>query len=308
MVIAIYFKDPNMQDDPLSKSKFELGYYELIQELQQQGVTAVVVRGQDTYTGGTNFTRHWTAGASSNPHDYIAGGPITADIIFNRGRLQFGLGIANRVVNHPDVQAITQDKIAAWRLFGDVQAPSRVVIAPADFALLDANKTYVAKIPVSKAGEGVAFGSSTDLQGKFAPASHPLLVQDFIETKAGYPGIITGRHDIRVFVAGGKLVGFGVRPRDKGLDADAGRSWLLPIDQIPDPLVQNTLRIDAQFAGKNRYYCADYFYGDGKWYLIEVNATPGLVPANRGPHADVLRRKLAEYLRLVAESASRPTQ
>jgi glutathione synthase/RimK-type ligase-like ATP-grasp enzyme len=299
MIVGIYFKDPEITDDPLAKEKFRFAYYELIRELKLLGIEAVIVRGQGTYVGGTTFSRHWVAGNSSSPDAYRERGQITVDIIFNRGRLTFDEHVTERVINHPQVQMVAQDKIAMWRLFGDMQAPSRVVTASADFAKLEENKPYVAKVPISKGGEGVVIGFRQDLPAQFAAADYPLLVQDFIETKGGYPGIISGRHDIRVLVAGGDIIGFAVRPRDVQPDGTQQRSWVLPVSAIPAGLLDMTRTIDKAFGHKNRFYSADYFYSDGKWYMIEINATPGLIPHNRGRHADILRRSLARYIQKV---------
>lgn len=300
MVVAIYFRDPAMTDDPLSKEKFRMAYYELLVELESLGVTGVVVRGQSTYLGGGRFSRHWRLGKTDDPRDYREGGEISADLVFDRGRLNYTVADSAWVVNHPAVQRLTENKLRIWEQFGTLQPGGRVIQGRDDFAHLSPRTHYVGKLPISHSGAGVKVGTVAQLQQHFGSSDYPIVLQEFVETKAGYPGVVNGRHDVRLFVAGGKIVGCSVRPQPMVLGEPHERAYMLALESVPADLIQMTHDIDQFFQDKPRFYSADYFYGNGKWWLIELNATPGLMPHERGPLADVLRGELAAYLKSLA--------
>ncbi len=299
--IAVYFKDPAISDDPIAKPKFRAAYFELLKKLEDRGVYAAITRHTDTYLGGMHFSRHWIIGEDEDPASYRELGELEADLIFNRGRLPVR-GRA-RLLNPPEVQVVTENKALTYGLFGDMQARSFVLETPADLSHLDElpGDEVVVKGFFGMGGKEVRKLKKTELAAQVNLIEQPYLVQALIDTSAGIPGMIDCEHDLRVLVLGGVVIGGVLRRRDiwwvQGGAEREPQSRLINPEEIPEALHELTAKIDNHFAGYKRFYCADYMYGaDGRWYLIELNATPGMIPAYKGNQADVMLNRLADYM------------
>lgn len=311
-VIGIYFRG----SDPLVKPKYQQAYFDLQQLIEARGARPVIVREADTYLGNRCFSKHWIRGISPDHALYELGKEVTVDALFNRGRLILDDALADVTINDSALEELADDKSATQRAFGGVMPPG--IDLPLSFVNDDA---YIAQKLSTLQGERLVLKRSQGLGGTdvyVLPRDQIVevirdndpqnwVIQEYIDTIAGVPGIIDCEHDIRLIFLDNNLIGCVVRPRDlwfKGLhDKRTYRSFMIPISQVPADLVRLAHTVDQSFVGMKRFYSMDFVYAKGTWYLLELNATSGLIPANRGPHAISILEKLADYVVAVATTA-----
>lgn len=310
-VVGIYFSDPGKTDDPLARPKFRHAYFDLIVRLESRGVLPVIVRGIDTYLGGARFSRHWTRGKTSDPKDYQDGGEITVNALFNRGRLVVDDSLLPWTINDRHMDKIENNKAQAQIKYADLMPRGAVIEPNGSLAVMSEFTGSKVVIKHARGSGGVGVFVATPAEAKQRIAAEPeqtWVIQEYIDTSAGVPGIIDCEHDIRVLMLDDTVAGCVVRPRDlwyKGQhDKRVYRSSMLSIADIPKDLLQIVTTIDAQFQGMLRYYSLDFMFSNGRWYLLEVNSTPGLIPEERGELAGNILDGLADYLARIARRSA----
>lgn len=276
--IAIYFTDPLYDDYPFNEEEYREAYHILAGLLDARGAGSVIVRGQETYRGGTSFQGGWEYrdGTFRRTEDLIE-----AELIFNRGRFQPEPGIA--IINDPAFNALCDDKSATYERYR-AYSPMSYTIANAD-----EREECFQKIPselvVSKpidglGGHGIVIGTREEIRR--SGASFPSIIQEFIDTSGGIPGICEGMHDFRIVAVRDKVVFAWIRFPKKGSYlaniSQGGSSMELDIARIPADALAIFRAVDNDVARyERRVYCVDVARNkDGRWVLIELNAQPGL--------------------------------
>lgn len=305
-VIGIFFRE----GDPLAKPKYRQAYFDLQQLLEALGAKPVIVRESSSYMGGCRFSRHWIRGISSDPDQYQPGGEVTVDALFNRGRLQTDAALCNITVNNSELDQLADDKAATQRAFAGIMPPGIAVKAHTEPVSIEtlAGERLVLKHNQGFGGTGVFILPRNAVQEAIAAEpDRDWVVQEYIDTAAGIPNIIDCEHDIRLIFLDGRLIGCVVRPRDLWFrgkhDKRVYRSFMIPLTQVPKELVKMARTVDQTFAGMQRFYSMDFVFTKGRWYLLELNSTSGLIPAIRGPHAVYVLESLADHLVKVAQKS-----
>lgn len=223
-----------------------------------------------TFSGALRIADGWTR----------VEGPIAVDAIFNKSLSPFKPE-DGWIINHPVLDAAC-DKDDTAALFAAF-CPRSTIVGSAD-ALRPAletlrTDTIVMKPTSSYGGDGVWIGPRSDMP---TPATFPVVIQEFIDTSGGIPGVCEGRHDLRLITLGGRLVDCYVRrpAKDGYLSnvAQGGSIKQVPLDAVPESAKQLATKIDAAFSNfPDRIYSADMgLDSDGTWKLIELNSPPGL--------------------------------
>src|SRR6185436_9953431 len=132
--------------------------------------------------------------------------------------------------------------------------------------------------------------------------SFPYLIQEFIDTSAGVPGIVEGIHDFRIVAVSGEPVVCYVRtpPPGKKLAnvAQGGKEIHVTLDRIPQEALALFQQVDDALARfPKRVYSVDMGRNvDGRWMIIELNSKPGLTPKHWGPDNVRFMELLADTL------------
>lgn len=306
-LVAVYFTDPEPMGAPFNKQNgsYMRGYLELAREIADLGGRCCFVRGSDTFVGAGTFTRcFWPEDGNIREEQ----GPIQADIVLNKGEDQeFDDG--TKVVNDPQFHAFCNDKPATYRTFKDVSPVS--IVVRTKLQLENAVKRVpgekiVAK-PVAGAGSrGVVIGSREEVLA--AEHTYPIVVQEWIDTSAGIPGICEGRHDLRFIIIAGILALVAVKSPEPGKLvyglSQGGSFRILDDGEVPLDAWEMVEAIDGRLDHfPSRYYSIDVARrADGKWFLIELNSPAGM---NEEAEHDGVHREHELLARLLLREAQR---
>lgn len=136
-------------------------------------------------------------------------------------------------------------------------------------------------------GQGIELAHSSDEVWAYFKRndSHSMVLQEFIETAAGAPGLSSERHDIRLYVIDGRVQMMAIRKPQAGEflanTAAGGSIEFYGTDAVPSELctLLETIMGKLNSSVEHYFISLDFFYGNNQWYLIEVNDQPG-VPAH----------------------------
>lgn len=279
--VAVYFSDPNPLGYPFSEHDgfYLRGYLELGGHIERLGGRMCIARGKEYFLGQGKFSRvFWYDGTGFNEE----AGEIQTDVVLNKGDdLDFDDGTT--VVNDPQFHHFCNDKPATYRLFEDVSPRSVIVRSekelPAALKKIPGERV-VAKPAEGAGGKGVVIGSRDDILA--AAHAYPLILQEFIDTSGGIPGIIAGFHDLRFIIVAGILAVICVKtPKHGALVSNftqGGTMTILDRGQVPLDAWEMVEQIDGRLDHfPSRFYSVDVGRRtDGEWTLIELNSPPGM--------------------------------
>ncbi len=276
--VAVYFTEPGFDDYPFNEEEYRTAYHILGGLLAERGTGMAIVRGKKTYKGGLRFTGYWEF---RNGTFHRREEDITADLLFLRGKLKTRRGI--NMINHPALHALCDDKSDTYRRFPDISPKSirvnnRRVLKAALPKI--SSKLVVAKPVDGFGGAGIVIDTAEKVPKKLH--DFPYLLQEFIDTSGGIPGICKGLHDFRMVSVQGKIVSVFIRePRQGSYLANVSQGasiWELAVKDIPKEARELFERVDKELLRfTRRVYAVDVArQKDGRWLLIELNAEPGL--------------------------------
>lgn len=108
------------------------------------------------------------------------------------------------------------------------------------------------------------------------------LVQEFIDSSSGVPGVSEEMHDLRLVFINDTLSYSYIREPEKGNYlanlAQGGSLSIVPKDKIPrslDPIIRCANKVFETF--NPRIYCIDFMFDENKRpWIVEMNSMPGL--------------------------------
>jgi glutathione synthase/RimK-type ligase-like ATP-grasp enzyme len=302
--IAVYFNEEGKNGYPLDEQEYAEAYREFAERIAQKGGRLHVVRTQQSYLGGNRFSGGWRYEDGE-----LADVPqiIEADVIFNKGNLVWD--DTATVINVRDVEDICTDKSKTYELFPHLFPLS--LIAHNKKELQDAcdrmqSDTVVAKPLDKEGGEGVMVAPKNEVLKSVQ--SFPYIIQEFIDTSGGIPGLIEGSHDFRIASVNGDIMFCECRQPKQGsfiANASQGGSFnMLPLSAIPPEALVVFREVDSVMSRfPLRVYAVDMGRNtNGTWKLIELNAKPGFLSAAKYPEYGPFQDRVADLLLEVAES------
>jgi len=275
--IAIYFTKPNFDDYPFDDPEYRGGYELIGSMITEKGGRCCIVRG-DTYKGNNEFSRGW----EFRDGKYVAiDVPIRADIIFNKGRTSWDANAT--IINDPQLDTLCTDKSATYKLFA-THSPMTVVVRNAK-ELEEALEKIPGELVVTKpldgeGGKGVTIGDRATVTGTVS--HYPFLIQQLIDTSGGIPGLTDSRHDLRVIIVEGEIVGAFLRTPKEGSYvsnvSQGGSIREVPVDHLPEGAEKIVADVEKEFSRFPKHvYSVDMGRDkSGTWKIIELNAQPGL--------------------------------
>ena len=131
----------------------------------------------------------------------------------------------------------------------------------------------------------------------------PMLIQEFIDSSKGVPGLYKGIHDFRLLFLSNKLVHAYIRtcaPNSKLCNvALGGGRVIVPLNKVPKAMLKISKVFQKRFAQfHNSFYSLDFMYKDGKKpIVIEANVKPGLVGGDgKSEHHKILYTALLDHI------------
>lgn len=277
---VVYFDALEPMGYPFDEENYFLSYQDFSKLCAKHHVDFYIVRGSTSYLGGMRFRSGWKF-VDADLVKVIE--PIQADVIYVKGStLQTEPGAVR--VNQAKLMDICADKLKTYAMFKDYMAKTAPL--PAD-QWQETVKNFPSDILVLKPvtgmeGRGIVVVSKQHFRyDQLDPHYAPYLVQEFIDCSAGMPGLVEGRHDLRLYIFNGmaKLAEYR-RPKPNSYLANiaqGGSLTVLKMHQVPDWAMQFVPKIDKHFQQFfPRIYTIDLMYADGRPYLVELNSRPGL--------------------------------
>jgi glutathione synthase/RimK-type ligase-like ATP-grasp enzyme len=290
--IAIFLKEPNITDYPLSKDDYHQSYWELTEEIKKAGGDPYIVRGQVTYLGNGKFSKSWKYDGLDN---YVETGELQADVIFDRGEFEPDHTVP--VMNPEFVNTICTDKWAMYQLVP--QYCPKTFRVESQTELQSALQQLTTELAVVKPidgqeGKGVVIQPVAEMIN--VETSYPALVQEFLDSSVGVPGIVEGLHDFRIAMINGEIIYsyFRTPPTGSYLAnvARGGKFAMVELDRIPAEMKKIALEIDQKMAEHGpRFYGVDFAMTKEGPRIIEMNSRLGLMP-NRDDAAFVRVKQL----------------
>lgn len=283
-VLAIYFSDPEPMGYPFNKDEYWGIYQSIIGILEERGVVVYIVRG-DCYRGKGKFGHGWRI---ENGKLKMSTGEIQADLIFNRDDKNTIPRITDcPIINQPDLDELCLDKWATARLFLDLSPMSAYINDFAEWQTLFKKQTWkgreriVLKKNFQTEGRGIHILPPQNINCELYESWNDILVQEFIDSSVGIPGLADGLHDIRVNVVNCQIIdGFIRVPKAGSFLANVsagGTGRSIEKTMIPAEVLALAAAINKKLS---RYYPSLYtidFMNSAVGYkLVELNSRPGV--------------------------------
>jgi hypothetical protein len=270
---GVFHKDRALEDD-----MYQTAYCELGTALEKKGVDCVLVKDDRTWLGGNAFASGWRL---REDRTELVTEPFTADLVFCKDK-SFRPDERTTLVQSREFDALCNDKQLTYNLFPHLSP--RTIRVDREEDLVSALESLRSAQAVLKpltgyGGDGVYIGPK-DQAPKHVPG-YPCLVQEFIDTSGGIPGVIGATHDFRIILVNGEVIFTFIRtPRHGSLISNFSLGgWMMPVPTTyrPEGALAMAAEVDAELARfGNRHYCVDVALDrDGTWKLIELNAPPG---------------------------------
>ncbi len=294
--IAVFFEYPGALDYPFDSARYLNTHRELAAEIEALGCEYRIVRHLDTYEGKGRFTKSWRFQDGC----VVENGPLQADVVFDKGC--FTPDDFDPVFNCRAVNRICTDK---WETYGffEAQSPYSILVeSKTDLAAALARIQTDLKVikPVSGLqGEGVRIEASEDLMAN--GIDMPVIVQEFLDSSGGIPGIVDGVHDFRVTLLNGEVICALVRKPPPGqLVAAIARGATMSVVErpsIPKTMLDMAMFIDRRFERfGQRLYSVDMAMTPDGPRLIELNSRVALRENKTHPDFRRLKELLAGVL------------
>lgn len=310
--LAIYFSDAEPMGDPFDltydnlayKSYWEI-YQRIIRDLENYNIDVFIVRGLGSYLGRGIFSHGWQVREGKlleiNNH-------IKVDLIFHRGSEDtIPVTYDCPIINHPNLERFTGDKIRVADFFSHISPKTKAINVYEEFVQviklwgLVGNDFIVLKKNFLYGGHGIHILPVKDVHESLYKNWKDVLVQEFIDSSVGIPGIIDGLHDIRVISINGEPVFTYVRVPAKGsflANLSQGGTYIpLTLDRLPEVLIKLVKEINRRLEQyRPSILAADFFNSKDGFKLIELNSRPGVHDPDFSPEDKVFHDKMVQML------------
>ncbi len=248
------------------------------EEITTLGGAFYIARGQESYLGNGAFTQSWQL-VGETVQD---AGPITADVIYDKG--SFISDETVPVLNSKRVNEICSDKWITYQLFSTFCPKTIRVNEQSELA--HALEKITGSMLVSKSlagfeGANVFVGSRVDFEAQQETLAYPLLLQEFIDSSVGIPGLVEGTHDFRIAILDGEILMAYVRtPPTGSLKANysLGGSYAnCAITDIPESFLEVVTYVESKMEViGSRFYTIDLALTASGPKIIELNSRMGM--------------------------------
>lgn len=314
-VLGIFREKRDIEEFDFKAPHYQQAYHEIIDQLNEKGLYVAVLMGQSSYEGDGRFSKHWVQINNNGKYSFEKRGPITVDAVFDKDHFKDDGRVLK--VNDDRLYNVCWSKERTYEVLGEFHPKSILANDEAELdKALDAlpGEKVAVKALTGSSGVGVFVGSKLDAHGEQELLDYPVLVQEFIETSGGVPGITDRRHDVRVVLMNGEPIIATLRtPPDGELKSNigyGGEHRLLGVDELPSELLQMCGDIDKKLEsyGKFRIYSVDCGLTPNGWRLFEANGMPGMINRDRGEPAWAYQDALTSFLKQAAIEGKRTTK
>lgn len=292
--LVIYFtKSPTLKT--INDISYKNSYIHLAKFAQERSIDLRFVIGEENYSNG-KFLSSWK---------FINGTPEPTSqsfyphIVYVRSRI-YNLKF-KRKINNVRLENICRDKLLSYLTFP--KFIKKTLLATKDNTLnIGKLKTdlIVLKPRYGSNGDDVKILSKRAISSKDI-STKELIAQEFIDSSAGITGLITRRHELRIYVMNGDIKAGYIRvPAKDSYLANISKGAtekLINLNQIPYSATYLQRQIDNTFKEiVPRLYTIDIMYEKGEPWVVELNDNPGMPDINVQPFTDNYLNALLDLL------------
>ncbi len=303
--IAIYFSDPEPMGYPFNtKYPYWEIYQGIIKDIEAQGIEVYIVRGH-SYLGNGSFSHSWRV---RNGEMVSVDEKITVDLIFNRDDKNTIPAIYDcLIVNHPDLDQVCVDKVRTVELFPELSPKTKAINSYAQYIQtvsawgLGHEDRVALKKNFLSGGQGIHILAINEISASLYEDWEDVLMQEFIDSSIGIPGIVEGLHDIRIVTINGEPVYSFIRTPPTGSFlanvSQGGAERAVPLAQLPQDLLVLVERVNKEFFQyRPSMFAADFFNTKDGFKLIELNSRPAVCDPAQSPETKNYIDKIVEFL------------
>lgn len=302
MNIGIFFSRPHPH--PFDHGDYYEGYSNFAQAMNDAGMECYVVRNYIQYEGNGVYESAW----KYQNNEFIEVGRTKIDLIYNQSIILFPYTDVI-VFNDPYIEEICGDKWKMYKQFPHLFSKSWLIESEEQFKeVIEMNKgkLLVQKPLNGNQGRGVSVAQAETLKSM----NFPFLLQEFLDSSGGVPGIVEGTHDFRIALLDGEIVYSYYRtPPTGSLLANVARGGtfeVVPVEKIPNIFLPVVKEVDAHMSGiKHRFYGIDLALTQQGPKIIEMNSRMGVLPNKDHPVFAELKRKQAALFKLLIQENSK---
>ena len=283
--IGIAFSNNTDTDPFIRLGKKRSVYEDLIMKCVVKSLSCVVVTTR-TYKGNALFKGFWEF--IGEGHLKFRDKLIKLDLVYDRSASKFFPAKSDtlRVVDNYDFKRLSCDKWLVYKEIGEYMPKTYWIgrqinlmkVLPevrTDFIVLKPNNGLK--------GLGIFIGSKVDsLKFDFLEKRPLYIAQEFVDTKKGIEGIVSGFHDLRMVVINQKIVWSHVRTPSQGNlkanVAQGGRIMEVDTEILPEKIKQITQKIAKELYTRydNPLFSVDFGVdANGKAFVFEINDQVG---------------------------------
>lgn len=281
-IFAVYFDRDVNENGQLypdeNDRQFNEAIFDLRDKLAEKDIDLVLITRQNHYVGNGQFFGFFKP---INNYCYEKVDElINPALILDKGHIDFNDGFLNFFNSH-DFARLGRNKYTQAVIAEDFVPRTQLVCSEKDYeAVLNNLKTekIVAKPLGENGGKGVTLYDRNNLHDN---KTFPVIMQEFIETSGGIDGMVSGRHDIRLYVIDGEAVMCSIRqPAEGGWLSNTHQGGTIHFynkSQINSELLKFAEPLIKKFDEKGgKFYVVDFMHGNDGWHMVEMNDRPGL--------------------------------
>lgn len=301
--IAFYNSVVYEDNRPFTDDGYAQAYARFADIASRKGMKTYVVRGLRHYLGENSFDAGWVF--EDGDWKPIAE-EFSVDLIVDKGS-DLPEGQPLRMINSEEMRARCMKQRTA-ELFP--RHCPRTVRINDQWEWDKAIKTMSTDRIVLKPLDGYG-GQGISIVGKEKALdvlpTFPFLLQEFIDTSKGIPGLCDGLHDLRLTFVGDSLIDCYLRQPASGKllsnVMQGGSIRQIELQDIPQAARALAFVVDQAMSDiPDRMYSVDMGLHDGReWKIFELNAPPGMPTPDEDKHLESHLKFLADHLLRFAE-------
>ncbi len=290
--ILVLFKKSDWKKDYIPDEKYRFSYEYFYNKCAEKGIE-IYRASFGWYDFRKKIFRHaWKFNIDNQNWERVA--DIVPDLIFDKVKHNAESYSKTELINSKykffnslEFTKIIDNKIVTSMLFSEWSKKCIVINSQEELkASLEQIQTEMAVLkPTNESGgNGVIIGKKEEILnvvGRNKKMLNNFILQEFIDSSAGIPGITIGIHDLRLVLINKKIVYSYIRKPAKGSYlanlAQGGTKDIIDIRKLPrslDEIVKRAHDIFSSF--KSKIYTIDVMFDQSERpFVIELNSMPG---------------------------------
>lgn len=304
----MYFHKRKLKKDPFSTFGTKRSvYHEFFKRGTLRGFDMFIASGKENYAEPLTFKNSYRY---NERFFEPCAETVRADAVFDRsGGMCFPPeNIGHKVLNNIYFKKLCNNKNETYELIGELMPKSAKIRNRNDLAknleIFPPSALVVLKPAKGMCGRGIVIERREKIARESLESGHEYVLQEFVDTSSGIPGIVGGPHDLRIVIANGEIVLSHVRAPKKGSllanVAQGGSIKEVPIKDIPKVILDVVKKVQSQIDEK--FDCPLYSVDLGvqnkkEVFVFELNDQIGFPSEQMGARGKFLDNILASLER-----------